>query len=413
MPVPAEDTPLVRELRTASTSRCALRPRRPRLLAAAVAGLGTVALVVSSARVLTVADRERRRAQLPPVVPLPPSSPCDRVNCGSAAHCVVSSHAGPSHHCEPCVVTCLVVPTCPVGSREVLGPCTSDSCRSISVCCNTIYCNWPQPPAALMVGGDAERHGCRASAGYSWCPELGRCVREWDTPCPQKAARFAPSCQQSGLRWCESLGRCVKDRAPCPGPSGEIEGMACDGSAGYHYCPPLGCIRLWEAGCPPDGASTRSPHAPAPPVHVAGRGRDSHGCVPSAGYSWCASLARCVRPWETPCPPPPAVLGGDSDPHGCVPSAGYSWCGVLGKCVRPWETPCPSAGGDKDPFGCIGSAGYSWCPRLAKCVRQWETPCPPFHTGGEDSNGCIPSAGYSWCAALSKCVRPWETPCHS
>jgi len=36
-------------------------------------------------------------------------------------------------------------------------------------------------------------------------------------------------------------------------------------------------------------------------------------------------------------------VGGDRDSHGCIPSAGYMWCEVLQKCVRPWETPCPSA----------------------------------------------------------------------
>ena len=30
--------------------------------------------------------------------------------------------------------------------------------------------------------------------------------------------------------------------------------------------------------------------------------RDEHGCIPSAGYAWCASWSTCVREWETPCP---------------------------------------------------------------------------------------------------------------
>uniref|UniRef100_A0A7S2KWI4 Uncharacterized protein n=1 Tax=Leptocylindrus danicus TaxID=163516 RepID=A0A7S2KWI4_9STRA len=34
-------------------------------------------------------------------------------------------------------------------------------------------------------------------------------------------------------------------------------------------------------------------------------------------------------------------VGNDRDSHGCIPSAGYMWCEVLQKCVRPWETPCP------------------------------------------------------------------------
>jgi hypothetical protein len=35
-------------------------------------------------------------------------------------------------------------------------------------------------------------------------------------------------------------------------------------------------------------------------------------------------------------------VGGDKDVHGCIPSAGYSWCPALKSCVRPWEQPCPN-----------------------------------------------------------------------
>ena len=31
--------------------------------------------------------------------------------------------------------------------------------------------------------------------------------------------------------------------------------------------------------------------------HLVGGDRDSHGCIPSAGYVWCAPLNKCVRPW--------------------------------------------------------------------------------------------------------------------
>ena len=34
------------------------------------------------------------------------------------------------------------------------------------------------------------------------------------------------------------------------------------------------------------------------------------------------------------------LLGGDRDSHGCIGSAGYTWCQVKGKCLRTWEDPC-------------------------------------------------------------------------
>jgi hypothetical protein len=31
------------------------------------------------------------------------------------------------------------------------------------------------------------------------------------------------------------------------------------------------------------------------------------------------------------------LLGSDRDIHGCIASAGYSWCGRSNQCERPWE----------------------------------------------------------------------------
>ncbi|MFA6197895.1 MAG: archaellin/type IV pilin N-terminal domain-containing protein [Patescibacteria group bacterium] len=33
-------------------------------------------------------------------------------------------------------------------------------------------------------------------------------------------------------------------------------------------------------------------------------------------------------------------LGGDRDEHGCIGSAGYSWCEIKSKCLRTWEEAC-------------------------------------------------------------------------
>ena len=37
----------------------------------------------------------------------------------------------------------------------------------------------------------------------------------------------------------------------------------------------------------------------------------------------------------------PQMVGNDTDEHGCKGSAGYVWCESLQKCIRPWETECP------------------------------------------------------------------------
>jgi len=34
------------------------------------------------------------------------------------------------------------------------------------------------------------------------------------------------------------------------------------------------------------------------------------------------------------------LVGNDKDLHGCIGSAGYSWCELKNKCLRPWEEKC-------------------------------------------------------------------------
>jgi hypothetical protein len=34
------------------------------------------------------------------------------------------------------------------------------------------------------------------------------------------------------------------------------------------------------------------------------------------------------------------IVGGDKDSHGCIGSAGYTWCEAKQKCFRAWEEPC-------------------------------------------------------------------------
>jgi putative hemolysin len=37
------------------------------------------------------------------------------------------------------------------------------------------------------------------------------------------------------------------------------------------------------------------------------------------------------------------LVGGDKDEHGCIGSAGYSWCELKQKCLRTWEEKCEAS----------------------------------------------------------------------
>lgn len=67
---------------------------------------------------------------------------------------------------------------------------------------------------------------------------------------------------------------------------------------------------------------------------------------------WTGSLSDVVAPEgyvaNPEACPEEAAHGSDRDDNGCIPSAGYSWCASLSECVRPWETDCPGEGGGNE-----------------------------------------------------------------
>jgi len=50
-------------------------------------------------------------------------------------------------------------------------------------------------------------------------------------------------------------------------------------------------------------------------------------------FSLAACLIACLWGCTTQAPAP----GSDRDEHGCIASAGYSWCTNTNQCERPWE----------------------------------------------------------------------------
>lgn len=39
--------------------------------------------------------------------------------------------------------------------------------------------------SSQLVGGDEDEHGCKGSAGYSWCEAKKKCLRVFEEGCPQ------------------------------------------------------------------------------------------------------------------------------------------------------------------------------------------------------------------------------------
>jgi len=42
----------------------------------------------------------------------------------------------------------------------------------------------PPETEKQLVGNDLDEHGCKGSAGYSWCETKSKCLRIWEEECP-------------------------------------------------------------------------------------------------------------------------------------------------------------------------------------------------------------------------------------
>ena len=135
------------------------------------------------------------------------------------------------------------------------------------------------------------------------------------------------------------------------------------------------------------------PNVSAPAAPMVGNDRDSHGCIGSAGYTWCEALSKCIRPWEENCTAPVPngsaasgpLVGNDSDSHGCKGSAGYTWCDVLQKCIRPWEENCTSGSLEATAQSYCGKdnvAGVYICGDYVKVVSSLAGAGSTFYANG-------------------------------
>ncbi|NTV22530.1 MAG: META domain-containing protein [Candidatus Yonathbacteria bacterium] len=54
-------------------------------------------------------------------------------------------------------------------------------------------------PDMPIVGGDSDEHGCKASAGYSWCEVKEKCLRVWEETCALETG--TPATSLVGKTW--------------------------------------------------------------------------------------------------------------------------------------------------------------------------------------------------------------------
>lgn len=210
-------------------------------------------------------------------------------------------------------------------------------------------------PQQEPIGGQKDSHGCLIAAGYSWCDALQKCYRPWEENCTNATA--------TGQE-CTALSDCPPGSARCVnGTCTSLDEHGCVPDGGYTWCDASQkCIRPWEENCTAQMTEAQARAiAQASPCTLEGNltpeafynnnsmtwwiGTDIQkpGCSPacvvyengSAEINWrCTGL---IPPEQSN---GSVMPGSDRDSHGCIPSAGYSWCDSSQKCYRPWEENC-------------------------------------------------------------------------
>ncbi len=75
---------------------------------------------------------------------------------------------------------------------------------------------------------------------------------------------------------------------------------------------------------------------------------------------------------------PDNIVGGDRDEHGCIGSAGYSWCEPKQKCIRVWEESCEQNSGG------LSKCGIENCHGLEiKCGSEPAEMCTAMYAIGD------------------------------
>jgi len=96
----------------------------------------------------------------------------------------------------------------------------------------------------------------------------------------------------------------------------------------------------------------------------------------------------------------PTIVGWDRDIHGCIGSAGYSWCEIKNKCLRVWEEKCEiSTNADESKKDSCAKKEGVWYPQENICeVNQLsESQC---NTSGGEFNNCASACRHDLTAQM-------------
>jgi len=131
---------------------------------------------------------------------------------------------------------------------------------------------------------------------------------------------------------------------------------------------------------------------------------------------------------------PPTLVGGDRDAHGCIPSAGYTWCDATQKCYRPFEEKCPTVQTPSTTGNSTASpmpasppsSGNASATPPASAASNNSSSAPMQNQPGlipiVNSNSSVPAISnatpesvcmlnpeYNWCSLRNACIKKTTT----
>ena len=223
------------------------------------------------------------------------------------------------------------------------------------------------------VGGDRDSHGCLGSAGYAWDDGVGACTRSWELD--NKALRRAAAVAVESVGGSSGLsvlgviqGECVGCYTVRLQAGGDVFSVN---------------VRAWVVGGDV----------------VVGGDRDEYGCIPSAGYTWCASRSECLRSWEEECPLTEQICSG----------AGGNWNSCSNKCSldNQGEDGVACTLQCEMLCECGGIAGFG-CPEGFTCKSPGFPDalgyCVPLDARDPGNQECDSDIGFAWNSFVGACT---------
>lgn len=210
----------------------------------------------------------------------------------------------------------------------------------------------PGIPVTVNVVTDTSQDTSCASAGVGalWCASKQKCLRAWEEACPDYGSAPESPLAVKQTTAIQPVGTLTVGTNPT---TGIYPGPAIYPPAAVVTAAPLyptfatGPVAVYPQGAPypvPISAPIYPYPAPATPVlYPAATAANVYRPAATVYPTVYPAVYPAVAPATVyPVAPAPGTIGGQVDAGGCYTGAGYSYCAALARCVRPWETPCPA-----------------------------------------------------------------------